>query len=223
MARGRKGGTRSSRSRRSKGESFTGAQESAAEVRTAAEDKALPALDDYKFHKDQILDAAKRKETANGNYRNSLKAAQKAGIDTDAMLKAEKLKRANDPAKMKAHFDQLAMALEEAGYPIAITAHDKLVGTVQQAAEIGGYRDATSGKFADCKYPANSDLERLYHYGFKRGTIERVKMPDEEKAKLLEEAKREFEAQAAGDADDDTPPGMLATAAPAAAESVVTH
>lgn len=165
-------GTRAGRSRRGKGESNTEAKANAVEVRTAIsqDDLKLPAPDDYQHHKKSILGALEKKTTADGFYRNCLKKAKSAGIDTDALLEANRIVRANDPKGTANKLNQLAFALEQEGFSIHITVHDTLAGDQLDLVYKRGYADGAAGRTADNSYPENSDLHTQYNLGWRHGT-----------------------------------------------------
>lgn len=190
MAKTKTAGTRGARKKRSGGEDMTGAKAGDVEVRTVAAadapEFALPKPDDYEFHKKQILGYAEKKETANSHYRNALKSAQKAGIDTDALLEANKLKRSNDHAKMQRHFSQLAFALAQEGYPIQLTVHDTLLGDSIDLAYRRGFEDGENGRTLDCRYPAGSDLAAKYTRGWHHGTGKNIGQTPEQVDAVLD-------------------------------------
>jgi hypothetical protein len=139
---------------------MTEAKASAVEVRVPVNqgDLMLPAPDDYQHHKKSILGALEKKETANSFYRNCLKRAQQAGVDTDALLEAHRIVRANDPRATANKLNQLAFALEQEGFSIHITVHDTLAGDEMDLIYRRFYQDGKAGKSLDCRYPVGSDL-----------------------------------------------------------------
>lgn len=140
----------------------------------------LPTPDTYNFHKAQIVGFAEKKETANANYRNALKSAQKAGIDTDALLQARKDKRADDPVKVRRHLEQYAFALAQEGFPVVLTVHDVTYGTSVEAAAAKAKHDFEAGKFADNPYPDGSEESKAYSDKFSALTAERLGVSEED-------------------------------------------
>jgi hypothetical protein len=191
MAKSKNAGTRGARKKRSGGEEMTGKKAGEVEVRKPSDTQeamVLPKPDDYEFHKKQILGFKEKKDTANANLRNALQSAQKAGIDTDALLEANKLKRSNDHAKMQRHFTQLAFALKQEGYPIEIEVRDTLKTDVAENAYKRGYDQGKAGGTMEDPYPANSDLSKQFCRGWHHGTGSNIgKTPEEIDAILAEE------------------------------------
>lgn len=175
-------GTRAGRSRRGKGESNTEAKANAVEVRTAVStmDLPLPTPDDYQHHKKSILGFLEKKRTADSHYRTALKKAQSSGIDTDAMLEANRIVRANDPKGTATKLNQLAFALEQEGFSIHITVHDTLAGDQMQLVYRRGYADGEAGRTADNKYPETTDLHAEYNRGWRHGTGKNMKLTPEQ-------------------------------------------
>jgi hypothetical protein len=204
---------RSSRKRRGKSEAMTEAKANAVEMRKAIgqDEIQLPKPDDYQYHRKQILGYAKQRDEANGRYRKALKTAQDAGVDTDAMLRASKLKEKNDPAGMMRHFQQLGFALGQEGYPIQLNVRDTLHEDTAALSETRGYDEAKAGRTKNNRYPLGSDLAAAYDRGFQRGTIENMPISDEAKRAHLKEL------------DDSGPFPPDHNVAAAGAESLATH
>lgn len=179
-----KGKSKRAGGRKSKAESMTGAAENSVEVRTASigdnSEFQLPAPDDYEHHKKTILGYLEKKNSANGLYRKAIQTAQKAGIDTDTMLQAHKLKTANDPVKAKRHFDQFAFALKMEDFPIQLIVHDTLLGEVNEAAYKRGFDDGEAGRTANSRYPEGSELAKEYARGHLHGTGKNMGMTPEQ-------------------------------------------
>lgn len=184
MGKKKTGSARGSRKRRGQSENMTGAKEGEVEIRTASvgdnSEFKLPAPDDYDHHRKSILGYLEKKETASGLYRKALQTAQKAGIDTDTMLQAHKLKKANDPIKAKRHFDQLGFALKMEDFPIQLIVHDTLLGEVNEAAYKRGFDDGEAGRTANSRYPDGSELEKEYARGHLHGTGKNMGMTPEQ-------------------------------------------
>lgn len=177
-----KKGTRGGRSRRGKGESMTEAKANQVEVRTALGqgDLQLPAPDDYQHHKKSIVGTLEKLETAKSLYRKALQSAKSAGIDTDALLEARRIVRANDPKGTANKLNQLAFALGQEGFAIQITVHDTLAGDEHALVARRGYEDARAGKTNESPYPEGSDLARIYAKNFRHGTAHNLNVTDEQ-------------------------------------------
>lgn len=176
------------RGARSKAENMTGAKEAKVEVRKAGElDLQQVEIDDADF--DLHFRAAKSaKETAEkyqSLYRGQLKAAKKVSPALAEAVKWALGAEGKDAADIKREMEIKGYVLKRQGSPIQLTIHDTLMGSVEQAAETAGHRDAKAKKVSSSPYPANSDLDRLYAKGFRRGTVENMNLPDDEAAKLL--------------------------------------
>jgi hypothetical protein len=184
-------------SRKSRAEAFTGAKEAAVETRSAAPSFELPAPDDHEYHKKQVLGYLEQKESAHGRYRKAIDTAEKAGVDTKALLNAHKLKKENDPIKMRRHYEQMAFALKQEGYPIALTVHDTLEGEVNEVAYKRGFNDGENGRTAANPYPEQSDLSNQYAKGWEHGTAKNLGLTPEESDAALAEDGDEDEAASA--------------------------
>lgn len=182
---------RARRAKRSKAESSTEAQANSVEVRTAGEldlQQVEIEAKDFEFHYKAAKNARDCLDTANSLYRSTLKAAKTCSEDVhDAVKRALKFDGMNE-AEIKRQMEIDGFILKHRSSPIQLTIHDSLSGSVEEAAETRGYRDAKAGKLSDSPYPAESDLDKLYSKGFKRGTVENMNLPAEEAAKLLAES-----------------------------------
>jgi hypothetical protein len=165
---------RASRPRRGKSEAVTGAKAGQVEVRAALSqgDLQLPAVDDYNHHKKNIAGCLDSLESAKSRYRKALQSAQSAGIDTDAMLEARRIVRANDPKKTANKLNQLAFALEQEGFSIHITVHDTLAGDQEDLVARRFFEDGKAGRTFDCRYPENSDLAQIAKDNWMKGQAE---------------------------------------------------
>ena len=163
-----KGATRPSK-RRGKGEEFTGAKEAEVETRTPvkAAELELPKPTDLEYHRKQITGWKEKVTTAQGHYRNAVKAAKKAGIDVDAMNDAEAIKRENDPAAAMRRLQQFNMNLEQIGSSLRVVVYDTLAGDVKKQAYQRGQDDAANGRTANNPYPEGSDLGEEYAVGYR--------------------------------------------------------
>ena len=186
--RSKNAGTRSSRKRRGTGEDMTGAKANAVEVRAPVNtaELALPAPDDYHHHRKAIMGALEKKRTAEGLYRNALKSAQKAGIDTTALLQANSIVRANDPKGTARSLMQLAFSLQQEGFPILITVHDTLVGDEMETVYRRFYRDGKYGKPLASDYPAGSDLAAQAARAWRHGASANLGVSAEDSDKAVE-------------------------------------
>lgn len=174
-----KKGTRAGRSRRGKGENMTEKKANQVEVRTALGqgDLQLPAPDDYQHHKKSIVGTLEKLETAKSLYRKALQSAKSAGIDTDALLEARRIVRANDPKGTAQKMAQLAFCLEQEGFSIAITVHDTLAGDQMETVYRRYYADGKAGKTLDNRYPSGSDLELQANRAWRHGTAANLSPP----------------------------------------------
>lgn len=181
---------RARRARRSKAESFTEAKANAVEMRKAGElDLQQVEIDskDFDLHYRAAKTARDRLDTANSLYRSTLKNAKACGEDVvDAVKRALKFDGMNE-ADIKRQMEIDGFILKHRGSPIQLTIRDSLMGDVNQAADTQGYRDAKANKVSSSPYPANSDLDKHYAKGFRRGTVENMNLPDEEASRLLAE------------------------------------
>lgn len=186
MARGKtsKPGTRRGKS---KAESVTGAKEGAVEVRKVetASELDLPPLDKREYHRKQILGYLEAKTSANSRFRNALKAAQKDGIDTEALLTAHSLKREDNPKKAARRFKQLAMFLNDEGFPVHITISDVRIATSLEDVELRGFTDGEAGRTPDNDYPEGSDMAKRYLLGWTKGQGKKLGLSEEEVTKQL--------------------------------------
>lgn len=183
-----KAAPRGRRARRGKGEDFTGSKADTVEMRKAGElDLQTIEIDDADF--DMHFRAAKSaKETAEkyqSLYRGQLKAAKKVSPALAEAVKWALGTEGKDAADIKREMEIKGYVLKRQGSPIQLTIHDTLSGSVDQAAETAGHRDAKAGKVSSSPYPANSDLDKLYAQGFKRGMVENMNLPADEAAKIL--------------------------------------
>lgn len=187
---GNKAGTRGSRKRRGAAEDVTGKKAGQVEVRTALSqgDLKLPAVDDYNHHKKNIAGCLDSLESAKSRYRKALQSAQAAGIDTDAMLEARRIVRANDPKKTASRLNQLAFALEQEGFSIHITVHDTLAGDEMDTVYRRFYADGKAAKTLDCRYPAGSDLAAQAARAWRHGTSSNLGLTPEQSDAAVEDA-----------------------------------
>lgn len=174
-----KSGTRAARSRRGKGEDMTEAKAGAVEVRApvSQHDLILPAEDVYQLHRDAVKKALDAKESAQGLYRKRLEAAQVAGVDTDMMLEAMKIVRANDPKAVAARLNQLSFCLEQEGFPIQIIVRDTLEGDHMEAIYRRFYMDGKEGKTLDNRYPEGTEMALQADRAWRHGTAANLNPP----------------------------------------------
>jgi hypothetical protein len=193
MTKKSKAGARGSRKRRGDGEAMTGAKAGSVEIRQAIgqEELQLPAPDDYQHHRKSILGALEKRDTANSLYRNALKNAQKAGIDTDSMLEARRIVRANDPKKTANSLNQLAFALQQEGFSIQITVHDTLAGDQMDLVYRRFYDDGKAAKTLENPYPSGSDLALQAARGWRHGNAANMEMSPEQADSGLDEDERD--------------------------------
>lgn len=184
-----KSSARGARKRRGQGEDMTGKQASQVEVRTPVDTMELPLPKpvDYQHHRKTILGYRDQMKSAQGRYRKALKAAQEAGIDTDAMLEAKRIADANDPKKTAIQLNQLAFALQQEGFPIHIVVQDTLAGDHEELVARRGYEDGKAGRSPNNKYPAGSDLALVYDTNWQKGQAELVLGPQDESEEGEEE------------------------------------
>jgi hypothetical protein len=165
-------GARGSRKRRGQGEEFTEEKENEVEVRAPVlqGDLILPASDVYAMHRKKIKASLDAKESANGKYRKDLEQAQLAGIDTDMMLEAFKIVRANSPQELMNRLNQLSFCLEQEGYPIRILLKDTLIGDEMALVYRRVFQDTREGKSFDNPYPVGSDMHLQAQRAFRHAT-----------------------------------------------------
>jgi hypothetical protein len=170
------------RQKRSRAEGSTGAKEAAAEVRkvsASAPELDLPKPDVLKYHRAQLKGYQEKLTTAQANYRNAMRAAKAAGVDTDAHKEAESIRRENDPAKTRRYFEQLAMMLQAEGSPIAITIHDVASGSLEEEAYRLGVADGEKGH-ANNRYPEGTTAHAAYARGYSHVQGARIGLTEEQ-------------------------------------------
>lgn len=185
MAKNGKTNGKSKGARRSRAESSTGAKENKVEMRKA-KDLDLPEpvelkSDDFQMHYRAIKAATEKKDTANNLLRGCYKQAKKVHpMLAEAVRKAITIERADDPEAVKAELEMFGFVLKETGHHIQLSIHDSLLGDVNEAAELRGYKDAKASRVAASVYPEGSDLHALYMRGWQRGTAENLGMTIED-------------------------------------------
>lgn len=180
---------RGAKKRRGKGESMTGAKANQVEVRHAIGqgDLPLPTPNDYQHHKKSILGFLDQKRSAEGRYKNALKKAQEAGVDTDALLEANRIVRANDPKGTAIKLNQLAFCLAQEGFSIQITVHDSLAGDQMDLVYRRYYADGKGGKALENEYPVGSDLAAQAARAWRHGMASNMNVSPEDSDKACEE------------------------------------
>lgn len=170
---------RAARSRRGTGEDFTEAKAHSVETRAPVHqaDLMLPAEEVYQLHRNAVKKALDAKESANGAYRSKLEAAQLAGVNTDMMLEAMRIVRANDPKAVAARLNQLSFCLEREGFPIKIIVRDTLLAVDMGFVYRRFYQDGKAGKTLENPYPDNSDLSLQAVRAWRHGTAANLNPP----------------------------------------------
>lgn len=179
MAKNGKSNGKSKGARRSKAECSTGAKENKVEMRKAKDlDLPEPVVlqsDDFQMHYRAIKAATEKKDTAVNLLRGCYKQAKKVHPQlAEAVRWAIGIERADDPEAVKAELAMRGFVLKETGHHVQLTIHDSLLGDVNEAAELRGYKDAKASRVAGAVYPEGSDLHGLYMKGWTRGTAENL-------------------------------------------------
>lgn len=180
---------RGAKKRRGKGESMTGAKANQVEVRHAIGqgDLHLPEPNDYQHHKKSLLGAIDKQRTATSLVRTARKNALAAGVDPDAILEANRIVRANDPKGTANKLNQLAFALGQEGFSIAITVHDTLAGDQMDLVYRRYYGDGKGGKALENEYPVGSDLAAQAARAWRHGMASNMNVSPEDSDKACEE------------------------------------
>lgn len=184
MAKNGKANGKSRGARRSKADSMTEAKANKAEMRQASDaqpEMDLPKPDDILFHMRSIKGLKERATTVNAAVRNARKSAAKLNkflpVVIDELLALE---RADDQTAFQHRMEMLGLGLQAIGHHVQLSIHDTLLGDVNEAAELRGYKDAKAGRVAGAVYPEGSDLHALYMKGWQRGTAENLGMTIED-------------------------------------------
>lgn len=161
-------------SRRSRGESSTGAKENSVEMRKGPDlnlpEPVILKSDDFQMHYRAIKAATEKKDTANNLLRGCYKQAKKVHPQlAEAVRTAITIERADDPEAVRAHLDMYGFVLKETGHHIQLTIHDQLGGDVNEQAKKRGFADGSAGRMSNCSYPEGSDLAKLYNAGWLEG------------------------------------------------------
>lgn len=161
------------------------------EMRTAGElDLKQIAIDDADFdmHLRAMKGAKDRMATAKNLYDGCCKAAKKVSEELLTAVKKAIKFEAMDVDDIKRALEIDGYVLRKTGSPVQLTIHDTLMGDVNEAADVQGYRDAKAGRVAKSPYPESSDLHELYMAGWQRGTRENMGLPPEEDGDETEDA-----------------------------------
>lgn len=182
-SRGKSNKPRSSRARRGRSESMTGAADAKVEVRKAGElDLQQVEIDDADF--DMHFRAAKTaKETAEkyqSLYRSQLKAAKKVSPALAEAVKWALGSEGKDAADIKREMEIKGYVLKRQGSPIQLTVHDTLLGDTMESYYKRGHADGEAGKTADARAPEGSDLHSEYMRGWQHGTAKNLGLSPEQ-------------------------------------------
>lgn len=171
----KKKGTRASRPRRSKAESFTGAKENAVEVLRSGELDLMEPVHipsrDFNSSLGRLREINAKLATLKSAWSNELK---KAGDIDEDMPPALKLAIAYDkksPKQVIRHLQLHGYVLRETGNDIQLTLHDLKMGDSKEVAYQEGFAIGAAGKALprESKYPINSELDNEFVRGHADG------------------------------------------------------
>lgn len=128
----------------------------------------LPQPKDLKHHYDTITGYKSRVDEAQGHYRNAVKAAEEAGVDTQALLFAMR-KSKKDPMVLRNFFAQLREHMREQGQPFQLEILDAITGDLNAEAYNNGFKVATAGGTPNNPYPPGTKPFKRYARGVAHG------------------------------------------------------
>lgn len=166
----KKKGTRASRPKRSKAESFTGAKENAVEVRSGElelmEPLHIPARD-FNTSLNRMREINSKMATLKSAYSNELKRAGDIDEDMPPALKLALAYDKKSPKQVIRHLQIHGYVLRETGNDIQLTLHDLKMGDSKQVAYQEGFDIGAAGRGLprESKYPINSELDNEFVRG----------------------------------------------------------